>query len=337
MRKNGWVLAMAMVLTLILSACGGNNGSGKTADSSSGNSGNSSSGAAASPQASAEPAELTYTHALGEVTVKKNPKNVVVFDFGALDTLDKLGVEIKALPKANIPAYLSKYEDAKYENVGSLQEPDFEKINSLSPELIIISGRQQEAYAELSKIAPTLYVAVDNSKYMESFKENTKRLAEIFGKETEADSELAAIDQSVQDLHDRAAQDGKKALVILANEGKISAYGSGSRFGLIHDVFGYTPADSNIEVSTHGQSVNFEYVAERNPDYLFVVDRGAVVKSENGESSPAKETVENELVQNTNAFKNGKIVYLDPNYWYLSGGGLISVSEMVKEAQSMLE
>ncbi|WP_373228727.1 hypothetical protein [Cohnella sp.] len=27
-----------------------------------------------------------------------------------------------------------------------------------------------------------------------------------------------------------------------------------------------------------------------------------------------------------------KIIYLDPNYWYLSGGGFISENEMIMEA-----
>jgi iron complex transport system substrate-binding protein len=250
--------------------------------------------------------------------------------------LDKLGVEVTGLPQSNVPSYLSKYSDAKYENVGGLKEPDFEKINSLSPDLIIISGRQQDSYEEFSKIAPTLYVAVDNANYMESFTNNVKTLGKIFGKEAEVEAELATINDSVQALNTKATADGKKALIILANEGKISAYGAGSRFGIIHDVFGFAQADEKIEVSTHGQSVSYEYVADKNPDYLFVVDRDAAVKSDGSKSGSAKDAVENDLVKNTNAFKNGKIIYLDPNYWYLSGGGLISVSEMLKEVEVVL-
>lgn len=117
----------------------------------------------------------------------------------------------------------------------------------------------------------------------------------------------------------------------------MSAYGSASRFGIIHDVFGFAQADEAIEVSTHGQSVTYEYVADKNPDYLFVVDRDAVVTSDGGVTGSAKDSVENALVKNTNAFKNGKIVYLDPNYWYLSGGGLVSVSEMVNEVGTVLD
>ncbi|MNJ71197.1 putative ABC transporter solute-binding protein YclQ precursor [compost metagenome] len=113
----------------------------------------------------------------------------------------------------------------------------------------------------------------------------------------------------------------------------MSAYGPGSRFGIIHDEFGIAPADDTIEVSTHGQSVSFEFVAEKNPDYLFVIDRDAVVSQAGQEAEPASKLVENDLVKKTNAYKNGKIIYLDASYWYLSGGGLISVPAMAKEIQ----
>ncbi len=283
-------------------------------------------------EAKEEPKELTLTHQLGKTTVSTNPAKVVVFDFGVLDSLDKLGVEVTGVPQANIPAYLEKFKDAKYENVGSLKEPDFEKIASLNPDLIIISGRQQEAYAELSKIGPTIFMGLDTSRYMESFTENMTRLGEIFGKEDAVKAELATIEADIKTLKEKATAAGK-GLIILANEGNISAYGAGSRFGILHDVFGFAAADENIEVSTHGQNVSFEYIVEKDPDFLFVIDRGAAV---NGQSS-AKALIENSLVENTKAFKEGNIVYLDPNFWYLSGGGLISVSEMIKEISASLE
>jgi iron complex transport system substrate-binding protein len=329
-KKNLSLLIMTVFLAVILAACGSNNAA--TSNNNTAAAGNTE----ATTAPTTESKELTIKHELGEITIKSNPQKVVVFDFGTLDTLDKLGVEVTGLPQSNVPSYLSKYSDAKYENVGGLKEPDFEKINSLSPDLIIISGRQQDSYEEFSKIAPTLYVAVDNANYMESFTNNVKTLGKIFGKEAEVEAELATINDSVQALNTKATADGKKALIILANEGKISAYGAGSRFGIIHDVFGFAQADEKIEVSTHGQSVSYEYVADKNPDYLFVVDRDAAVKSDGSKSGSAKDAVENDLVKNTNAFKNGKIIYLDPNYWYLSGGGLISVSEMLKEVEVVL-
>ncbi|MCJ7840973.1 siderophore ABC transporter substrate-binding protein [Lederbergia sp. NSJ-179] len=277
---------------------------------------------------------LTIKHELGETSVQKNPKKVVVFDFGALDTLDALGVEeVVGLPQMNVPNYLSKYEGDEYENVGSLKEPDFEKIHALKPDLILISGRQSDMYDEFTEIAPTIFVGLDTSRYMESFKENVNTLAKIFGKEDVAKTEVEKIDDKIAALHEKASKDDGKSLVVLANEGKMSAYGPSSRFGIIHDVFGFAPADENIEVSTHGQNVSFEYVLEQNPDYLFVIDRGTAI---GGESS-SKQLVENELIQKTNAYKNDKIVYLDPENWYLSGGGLESVSAMADEVEVVLD
>ncbi len=162
---------------------------------------------------------------------------------------------------------------------------------------------------------------------------NIKTLGTIFGKEATVEQELTAINDSIKKLNEKAAASGKNALVVLANEGKVSAYGPNSRFGIIHDVFGVAPVDKNIEVSTHGQSISFEYIAEKNPDYLFVVDRGAAV----GGTSSAKQAIKNDIVKNTKAFKNNNIIYLDANYWYLSGGGLVSVSEMVKEVDKGLK
>ena len=66
-----------------------------------------------------------------------------------------------------------------------------EKIFELSPDLIIISGRQADYYEELNKIAPTIHLGVDNENYLESFKVNMNILGEIFGKEKAVEKELA--------------------------------------------------------------------------------------------------------------------------------------------------
>lgn len=280
----------------------------------------------------AEPEILTIKHDLGEAQIAKNPEKVVVFDFGLLDTLDELGVEVTGVPQKNIPSYLSKYEDEKYTNVGGLKEPDFETIHAMQPDVIFISGRQSAMYEELNEIAPTIFVGVDTAKYMESFKGNMEMIAELFGKEDKMAEELADIDSRIAAISEKSSNTDAKSLIVLGNEGKVSAYGPSSRFGIIHDVFGFKAADENLEVSTHGQSISFEYILETNADILFVIDRDAAV----GGDASAKDSIENELVMKTNAYKDGKIIYLDPNYWYLSGGGLQSVKAMIKEVEEVL-
>ncbi len=328
MKKFGWLIAVFAIL--LMAACGAAETEGQennTEDQASEEVGDNNSGEAEAEQ---EATEIEVSHELGETTVPVNPEKVVVFDFGTLDTLDKLGVEVTAVPQDNLPSYLEKYQGENYQNAGTLFEPDFEKLAEIDPDLIIISGRTSEVYEDLKELAPTIYMGVDTDRYLDSFEENVTLIGEIFQKEEAAKEELASIETAIEDLKETTASKEAKGLIILTNDGSINAYGAGSRFGIIHDEFGVALADEEIEVATHGQNVSFEYVAEKNPDYLFVIDRNQVV---GGEYS-AEKTLDNDIVNRTTAAENDQIVYLSPDYWYLSGGGLISVAEMVNEIKA---
>jgi iron complex transport system substrate-binding protein len=315
MMKKFSLLALVLAMVIALAACGSEEKAETTAAA-----------------GKSEAKEMTIKHEYGEATVKKSPEKVVVFDFGVLDTLDELGVEVAGVPQAVVPKYLEKYAGKDYTNVGSLKEPDFEAIHAMKPDVIFISARQAELYDQFAEIAPTVFVGMDYKDYMGSFEKNMKLIGEIFEKEEVVADKLKEINASVEEINKQASSSDKKALLLLANEGKVSAFGAGSRYGFIHDVFGFKAADDNIEVSQHGQSITFEYILEKNPDILLVIDRTAAVGGEIG----AKETIENELVKKTNAYKDGKVVYLDGTNWYLSGGGLQSLKAMIEEVRSAL-
>ncbi len=200
---------------------------------------------------SADGEKIKITHQLGETEVPKNPSRVIVFDYGIADALNNLDVEIIGLPKSSLPSLLSKYEDSKYENVGSLKEPDMEKVYELKPELIIMSGRLESYYEELNKIAPTIYLGVDNTDYLGSFKKNMETLGQIFDKEKEVKTQVAKVEEAVGKVNEKA--EGINALIALANDNAFSVYGEGSRFGIIHKEFGIEAVDKTIESSTHGQ------------------------------------------------------------------------------------
>ncbi|QDP41033.1 siderophore ABC transporter substrate-binding protein [Radiobacillus deserti] len=312
-------LIFLLLVSIFLAACGDDSSSSSDKNTA---------------EASEDKAEtITVKHELGETEVPVNPEKVVVFDYSTLDTLDALGVDITALPKDNLPDFLSKFSADEYENAGTLFEPDFEKLSEIDPDLIIIAGRTSEAYEDLQELAPTIMMSVDSANFVESFSSNVELLGKIFGKEKEAEEQLTAIKEEISATKEKAEATGKNGLIILTNDGGVSAYGPGSRFGFLHDALGFAPADDTIEASTHGQNVSFEYIAETNPDFLFVVDRNKVV---GGEYS-AEKTLDNELVNGTNAAKEEQIVYLNPDYWYLSGGGITSVSEMINEVSSAIE
>ncbi|WP_324668611.1 siderophore ABC transporter substrate-binding protein [Geochorda subterranea] len=275
---------------------------------------------------------LEIQHALGTTRLEVPPQRVVAFDLGVLDSLERLGVDVVGVPKASLPAYLSRYLDARYTSVGSLTEPDFERIEVLRPDVIFISGRQSSHYAELSRLAPTIYMGIDTADYLASFESNMRLLGRVFGKQEQVEAELGRIRQSIERV--RARAHGKTALVVLVTAGRLSAFGPGSRYGFVYDVLGLEPANDDIQVSTHGQPISFEFLLQEDPDYLLVIDRDAVVAG--GGAQPARQVIENELVRHTRAYREGQIVYLDPSYWYLSGGGLDSFARMIADVAAVL-
>ena len=288
----------------------------------------------AGKEGNSEGESVVITHELGETTVNKNPKRVIVFDYGILDSLDKLGIEgIVGVVNNMLPDHLSKFASEEYTSIGTLKEPDMEKIFELSPDLIIISGRQSDYYEELSKIAPTIHLGVDNENYLDSFTVNMNKLGEIFGKEKEVEEELANINEAIEKLNAKVTEKGVNGLIALSNDGAFSVYGAESRFGIIHNTFGVIPVDETIESTTHGQKASFEYVVEKNPQYLFVIDKAAVT----GGTTSAEALFDNELMQKTDAYKNGNIVYLDSNIWYTATGGFTSTMMMVEEIDNAIK
>lgn len=318
-----YIVGLSMVLlSLGLVGCGSTN-----------NEGSSDSTGKAATSSTAKEETLEVNDSNGKVTVPKNPKKVVVFDNGSLDTLDALGVGDKVVGAAtdNLPAYLDDYK--KVDSAGGIKEPDLEKINQMKPDLIIISGRQSDFLEQLKEIAPTMYLAVDTSDTWNSIKQNVETLGKSFGKEKAAEKQLAALETSIKETKEKAVESKDKALTVLVNEGQLSTYGKDSRFGIVYDTFGFAEADDAIKASTHGQSVSYEYVLDKNPDVLFVVDRTKAIGGDDSNNNVA----DNELVAQTTAGKDKKVISLQPDVWYLSGGGLESVKMMLEDVSQAFE
>ena len=279
---------------------------------------------------SAEQTTVQITDANGEkAELKKNPKRVVVFDYGVADILKNLGVDaVVGLPKnGKMPEILSNYSDDKYTNVGSLKETDFEAVESLNPDLIIIGGRQAEDIDSFKEIAPTVNLAVDGQDYMNSFKSVVTDLGNLFDKQDEAKKAIDEIEAKIAKVNKTVTEKGLTASVVMANEGNISAFSAKSRYGLIYNGLGFAEVDKNIDDSTHGQQVSFEYFLENKADYVFVVDRGAIT----GKGDSASKLFDNEVMNKTEVAKNGNIVYLNSVIWYTMTGGLESTNQMIDE------
>lgn len=271
---------------------------------------------------------ISVTHAQGVTEVPLNPKKVIVFDIATLDTLNELGVEVFGVPAFPAPANLKKYMGDAYVKIGSLFKPDFEAINAAQPDLIIVAGRSSRAYKALAEIAPTIDLTNDWSDFVPSVKSNSKILGEIFGKSDEIAKATKELDATIENVKSQAGKIGR-VFLMMTNGGKITAFGPGSRLGFIHDVLGMEPAIKGMKSAIHGEAISNEFILETNPDWMVVLDRDAALGGSSGAS--AKQVLDNELVAQTNAWKNNHVIFADTARWYVTNGGVINLRKIVEE------
>ena len=93
--------------------------------------------------------------------------------------------------------------------------------------------------------------------------------------------------------------------------------------------------DANIDTSTHGNEASFEFLVEKAPDYIFVMDRDAAIGTDSAQL--AQDIMENELVMGNEAYKNGHLVYLaHPAVWYTAEGGITALDLMLQDLENDL-
>lgn len=301
-------------------------------------------GCAAAPAASSESAggTVSVTHARGTLDAPANPAKIVVIDHASLDTIKTLGFadRVVGTPKRGLPSSLENFATDAVTDVGTLQEPDVEKIAELNPDVIVIGGRTAPKYDELAKLAPTLDMSTASEKPVEELRERAVALGRLLGAEDKAVAEADAVAKLADETKALATGGGQggqgagKALILLTTGGKVSAYGPGARFGsVIHDTLGVPAAAPNLKKDRHGQAVSFEFIAQTNPDRLFVIDRDAAI-GQQGKS--AQQVLDNPLVAGTNAWKNKQVTYLDGGEWYAVGSGLTTMRSMIENVRGAL-
>lgn len=332
MKRKLITLILACTMAFSLAACGS-----KETENTSGEAQTEGSEETSEP----ETVTITSLDANGEETqieVPYRPERAALLDMACLDIIDSLGEGDCVVGSATTSLdYLQDYvTNEKIENLGIIKEADLEAVMACEPDVIFIGGRLSSSYDALNEIAPVVYLATDSEKgVVESVRSNAETIAAIFGKEEEVEELMSGFDKRIQTLAEFA--ENKTAIVGMCTSGGFNILGNDGRCSLIGNEIGFenVGVDSDTTTSTHGNEASFEFVVERNPEYIFVMDRDAAINTEGAQL--AQEIVENELVKGTDAYKNGHIVYLEhPAVWYTAEGGINALDIMLQDLEGAL-
>lgn len=341
MKKIG-TLMLTLAMALSLAACGSNSNtasSSSTTSTTSTASGNESS--SASETAAPENVTIQSFNANKEevdLQVPYDAQRIAVMDMASLDILDRLGLGSRVVGSSSTSLdYLQSYvTDDTISNLGTIKEADLEAVMACEPDVIFIGGRLSKSYDALSDIAPVVFLSTDTEiGLVGSVRKNAAIIASMFGLEEKVDGLMADFDSRITALSEFAK--GKTAIVGMCTSGGFNVLGNDGRCSLIGREVGFENigVDANIDTSTHGNEASFEFIVEKAPEYIFVMDRDAAIGTEGAKF--AQEIMENELVMGTDAYKNGNIIYLEhPAVWYTAEGGINALDLMLRDLESVL-
>ena len=271
--------------------------------------------------------EKTIVHDFGTTELKKAPKRIVILDnlygeiMNPLDITPVGATTGQADSQEFSTLFKKQYKDAKVVSVGWQGNPDLDKIAELKPDLILMTGEQEDLYDELSEIAPTVGYQINTDENWD-YHETSLKVAEIFDKRDEMKKDLDRLDarEAVFAENVKAKFVNQKLMYLRVTDNDIRYYAYG-HFGYLYDTYHFNRAET-FNPDDMLQVIDPDKLKDINPDLLIV-------------QADSQELLDNKL-KNTpvwtslKAVQNNKVIYADYST-YMLGFGIVSQEAIMKQ------
>ena len=271
--------------------------------------------------------EKTIVHDFGTTELKKVPKRIVILDNLYGEILDPLHITPVGATTGQADSqefstlFKKQYKDAKVVSVGWQGSPDLDKIAELKPDLILMTGEQEDLYEELSEIAPTVGYQINTDENWD-YHETSLKVAEIFDKRDEMKKDLDRVDarEAVFAENVKAKFGNQKLMYLRVTDTDIRYYAYG-HFGYLYDTYHFNRAET-FNPDDMFQVIDTDKLKDINPDLLIV-------------QADSQELLDNKLKNNPvwsslKAVQNNKVIYADYST-YMLGFGIVSQEAIMKQ------
>ncbi|MFR3850373.1 MAG: ABC transporter substrate-binding protein [Streptococcus salivarius] len=271
--------------------------------------------------------EKTIVHDFGTTELKKVPKRIVILDNLYGEILDPLHITPVGATTGQADSqefstlFKKQYKDAKVVSVGWQGSPDLDKIAELKPDLILMTGEQEDLYEELSEIAPTVGYQINTDENWD-YHETSLKVAEIFDKRDEMKKDLDRVDarEAVFAENVKAKFGNQKLMYLRVTDNDIRYYAYG-HFGYLYDTYHFNRAET-FNPDDMFQVIDPDKLKDINPDLLIV-------------QADSQELLDNKLKNNPvwsslKAVQNNKVIYADYST-YMLGFGIVSQEAIMKQ------
>lgn len=254
---------------------------------------------------SASTATRTITYLDKSYTIPAKAERIVIT--GSLEAMeDSILLDIHPVGAISVsgkfpPLFASITDQA--ESIGEKIDPNFEKILSLKPDVILGTTKFDPAILEkLQQIAPT----IPYSHVATNWEENLTLLGEISGKQKQAAQEITAYKANLEKAKTtlQSTLKDKQVLLVRMREGAVCLYGPDLYFNpvLYSDLGLAIPAE--VAAAKSQEAISIEQFAQMNPDVLFI----QFSEDENPDATGALEDLQNNpIFQSIQAVKDGNV------------------------------
>ncbi|MED2041146.1 ABC transporter substrate-binding protein [Bacillus wiedmannii] len=268
-------------------------------------------------------------HAFGDTKVKEFPNRVVVLELGFIDPLVEMGIKPVGVADDKKPQLINQKilkEIEGYKSVGRRAEPSLEMLKNIKPDLIIAdASRHKNAYAELSKIAPTIALKNVNASYQDTI-DATLTIGDAVGKVEQAKNIVKKHKEKVQQIKSKTTGTTPSILLMAERDGIFNTRTLQFFTPGLLEALGYKYALPDK---------SGDYSVKMTLDQLVQIDPEMIVlmKTVAGESSVAKLN-KNSLWKNLRAVKNSRVYEVDVTSWSLRRS-LEGANQIIDEAGSL--
>ncbi|MFB7817653.1 ABC transporter substrate-binding protein [Paenibacillus chitinolyticus] len=266
-----------------------------------------------------------YVDVLGrEIVLEKKPEKVALLFFRNFEHVFLLDEAPAAATDLNVLdewESLAPYKSSRITDIGSMTNPNMEKLLEVGPDLIIMVSARYGSYGDqLEKIAPVITVDSNENNWQGALREYGK----IFGKEQKAETEITRIEALITDSKEQLKKFSDKTFGVIMLGDKVF-WGFTTQFVFNKETgLALQPPSQYVNMSTKGEQISLEGLAAMNPDYMFVADIGGSSKKLKGYLNDLES---NSAWKSLNAIKNGRMYALDSS---IAAGGPLGIELGVK-------
>ncbi|WP_171056083.1 iron-hydroxamate ABC transporter substrate-binding protein [Paenibacillus sinopodophylli] len=325
LRKRLGLGMVMLILATLLAACGANNTATNEAASQTNNAELTPSPSASPTAATEEKATRIYKSVKGDVEIPTNPKRIVADQY--LQTLLALGVKPVGADQYYIDNPYTKDLAVGIEGIGDRSGINLEKVVSLEPDLIITANEDANVYDQLSKIAPTISIPFGTNATFKGVHAEMRGIAELLGKQAEAESWLTAYDAKIEELRGKlSGKVGKDETFTIFESGGKTTYTFGDNFGrggqAIYGALQLQPTErirNELFGDTQWKELSLEVLPEYAGDYILLF-------SEVGND----EFKQTEIWNSMDAVKNNHVLELAADrFWYFDPVSILAQAEEI--------